>query len=327
MGGEVQYYLPPPCVVAVQTSQTTQKIQRLESSTQMEEDFTTCSSRNWVFTYFYQTVEELTAAETKLQALPHRYVVWGRETCPTTGRAHLQGQICFANTKAFAPLKKIMPHASRLAPTKDLFASIDYCKKGGDFYEFGTKPLSQTERGKKGGDLEKERWVHTLAAAKEGRFDEIDPQLQVTQCRNLEYIHQRALAADKPADSTERHQWYYGATGTGKSRKARTDHPDAYLKMCNKWWDHYANEPTVLIEDFDKKHDVLCHHLKIWADRYPFLAEIKNGTRKVRPNLIIITSNYHPCEIWSDPADLEPILRRFHVTEFENFPTHRLHLI
>lgn len=269
-------------------------------------------SRNWCVTHNNYAVADIS----RLQGLDDvRYSVIGKEV-GESGTPHLQITLVYKNAKTFAAVKKQLsllgsPH---IEPCVDLPASILYCQKDGDFVESGEKPDTSEEKG----DKEKKRWAVALERAKEGRFEEIDPQIQISQCRNLEWIHLRQLASEKLNDTEELHQWYYGPTGTGKSRRARTEHPDAYLKMCNKWWDHYQNEDVVLLEDFDKKHDVLIHHLKIWADRYTFLGEIKGQTRKIRPRLLIVTSNYHPSEIWSDPADLEPILRRFKVTHFAN---------
>lgn len=232
------------------------------------------------------------------------------------GTPHLQITIVFLQARTFGSVKKELAWANspHIEACQDLPASIEYCQKDGDFVEVGDKPVTPKDKGQ----MEKDRWIQTLTLAKEGRIDEIDPQIQVTQCRNLEYVRCKHLASLPLADSLERNEWYCGPTGTGKSKKARMENPDAYLKMCNKWWDHYDEEAVVLLEDFDKKHEVLGHHLKIWGDRYPFLAEIKNGTRKIRPLKMIVTSNYHPKEIWTDPSDLEPILRRFHVTNFYN---------
>eukprot|EP00965_Chrysotila_dentata_P098512 3256166-Pleurochrysis_carterae.AAC.1 len=87
--------------------------------------------------------------------------------------------------------------------------------------------------------------------------------------------------------------------------------------MCNKWWDGYVDHDVCLIEDFDKAHNVLGHHMKIWADRYPFMAEIKGSAIKIRPRLVIVTSNYHPSHIWQDDTTLGPIMRRFKCVEFK----------
>jgi hypothetical protein len=90
--------------------------------------------------------------------------------------------------------------------------------------------------------------------------------------------------------------------------------------MANKWWEHYGMQEVVLIEDLDKSHHVLGHHLKLWADKYPFRGEIKTNSLMARPKTICVTSNYHPSEIWSDSGMLEPILRRFCIVKFPLAP-------
>jgi len=85
-----------------------------------------------------------------------------------------------------------------------------------------------------------------------------------------------------------------------------------YDKMQNKWWDHYNMENFVLIDDLEKSNaQALIAHLKRWLDIYPFPAEVKQGVcRGIRPKLIIITSNFHPANIFGEDSHLLPILRR-----------------
>lgn len=239
-----------------------------------------------------------------------RYVVYGKEV-GESGTPHLQGFICFPSLKSLKQVIKLLP-GCHVEAAIDVQAAITYCMKEGDYTERGTKPETRAEQGAK----EKRRWDEIHAAAEEGRFEDIDPEIRVKFDCNLERIRGRALKRRKLADTETKHQWYCGPSGTGKSRKAREENPDAYLKMCNKWWDGYSDQRVVVLEDFDRAHSVLCHHLKIWGDRYPFPAEVKGGGAVIRPEQIIVTSNYHPKDIWTDPSDLEPILRRFHVTNF-----------
>lgn len=270
---------------------------------------TSTRSRNWCFTLNNYTEEEEHIVFE--MAFTSKYIVCGKER-GASGTPHLQGYVAYENKKSFRQMQDVLEraHWESMKGTSEQ-ASI-YCKKEGDFFEYGDIPLSQQSKG----DKEKERWDLALSAFRQGQFDQVPTDILVRYGKGLEYASQKLNTMIPLIDTQERMQWYYGGTGTGKSKKAREDNPMAYLKPCNKWWDNYQGQETVIIEDFDKNHNILVHHLKIWADRYPFPAEYKGGSTAIRPKKIIVTSNYHPNEIWTEASDLEPILRRFHITIF-----------
>eukprot|EP00965_Chrysotila_dentata_P042517 1410094-Pleurochrysis_carterae.AAC.1 len=82
--------------------------------------------------------------------------------------------------------------------------------------------MDQKEKGERG----REFWLETLQAAREGRIDDIEPEVVFRDIRTIEYHRNLALRSRPLMDTTEQHLWYWGAAGTGKSRKARGDHPD-----------------------------------------------------------------------------------------------------
>ena len=121
-----------------------------------------------------------------------------------------------------------------------------------------------------------------------------------------------------PAESRSNldNYWLYGATGTGKSKYARETWPNPFLKDVTKWWDHYDGQPAVLVDDLDPEHKFLAKQLKNWSDHYPFTPEIKGGRLPpIRPATIIVTSQYHPEDIFT-PEDTKAILRRFKLKHF-----------
>lgn len=267
-------------------------------------------SRNWCFTLNNYTDDDIARLNANVNVV--RYMIYGKEV-GEAGTPHLQGFFCLPNAVRFPTAKNVVGERAHLEVARgSVEQNVEYCSKQGDVFEVGDRPLSPKEKGAK----EKRRYEEAWDAAINGNIEDVDADIRVRHYNTLKKIRLDKVAERDLTDTTAEMLWYYGESGTGKSRKARTDHPDAYLKMCNKWWDSYVDQDVVLIEDLDVKHAVLVHHLKIWADRYPFLAEVKGGSVKIRPRLLIVTSNYHPSAIWTDPRDLEPILRRFKIVHF-----------
>lgn len=245
-----------------------------------------------------------------------QYLTYGKEV-GESGTPHLQGFVFYKNAYRLGKVIKDFV-GSHVEIAKTLGEAIQYCHKDGDFVELGIRPKTQVQKGSD----EKERWELALTAAKEGRLDDIPSDIRFKHYRTCKEIAKDHMV--KPDDATElTGVWYVGEAGTGKSRNARIDFPGAYLKMCNKWWDGYQNEEYVIIDDVDKKHDVLGHHLKIWADRYAFLAENKGGAVCIRPKKICVTSQYRIEDIWDDEETRSALLRRFKVVRFGNGPIDR----
>lgn len=293
MGGRIHYYLPP----------------------QDQDQMDSRRCRGWCFTINNHTEDDHQAVAACSE--PAQYLIVAREV-GESGTPHLQGYVYFKTLKSLKQVSALLPraHLERQRGTFD--EAIAYCKKDGDFQEVGDPPMSRSEQGKRGRDF----WDEQLSLAKKGRVDEVDSKLQITHDLALHRIAARSAVAPPDLEFSDKtHKWYYGPTRTGKSTQARVDFPNFYYKLANKWWCGYQNEEVVLIEDFDKTHSVLGHHLKIWADRFAFRAEIKGGSIYIRPKVIVVTSNYHPNEIFFDSGILNPILERFEVVHFPSAAT------
>jgi len=260
-------------------------------------------SYNWCFTLNNYNDEDIAL----IAHWPARFVVVGREV-GKEGTPHLQGFVIMKNVARLSSMKKMQQAAHWEICKGSWEQNYDYCTKDGDFTEFGEKPKT---KGQKGAD-EKLRWSEALTAAKEGRYNDIDVDIRMRYYKTCKEVHKDHMQKPKDADGTTG-VWIWGPPGTGKSKSARKDYPGAYLKGQNKWWDGYQEEESVIMDDFDTGS--LGHHLKIWADRYSFLAEVKGGALHIRPKNIVVTSNFAPDDPkfeW-DSVTIEAIKRRFKV--------------
>lgn len=233
------------------------------------------------------------------------YCIFGKEV-GELGTPHLQGYAVFAKNYRLAGLKKIH-HGSWWGLAKGTTEeNITYCSKEGAVHEHGVRPLDK----KQVGLAESERWEAARTAAKSGNLDDVPADIYTRYYRTLKEIAKDHMS--KPDDlESVCGVWIVGPPGCGKSHYARAEYPDAYLKMQNKWWDGYQSEENVILDDMDS--DVLGHHLKIWTDRYSFLAETKGGALHIRPKCFIVTSNYLISDLFKDPVLVSALERRFKI--------------
>lgn len=178
-------------------------------------------------------------------------------------------------------------------------------------YEWGTKPRQLSKS---------KDWESALLLAKQGKVNDIAPDILIPYLTNLKKIAAEA-ASPKETDSV-RGLWIYGPPGTGKSHWAREEYPTSYIKPQNKWFDGYNNQESILLDDLDKNGACLSHYLKIWCDRYPCYGEIKGATIALQHDVFIITSNYLPEQLWPQSEDAEmvkAISRRFRFVVFYKY--------
>lgn len=75
----------------------------------------------------------------------------------------------------------------------------------------------------------------------------------------------------------------------------------------------------MILDDLDpERAKPLTQHLKHWADPWGKMpGEIKGGQVPLIYDHFIVTSQYHPDEIWEDKQSLDAIKRRFSIQRIE----------
>jgi len=272
-------------------------------------------SRTWVFTINNYTDEHIDGLHTHWIMDSVRYLVFGKET-GDQGTPHLQGYVEYDCQRTRAQVAKKLPGAYLAIRQGTAAQAADYCKKDGDFEEFGDISDSAADKTRKAkaayGDIVKHAEDGDLNWVKENY-----PKVYLQWKPRLEDIAMPKTSILPEIDN----EWWVGPTGTGKSRLLWERYPIHFQKELNKWWCGYKGEEIVAIEEWSPKNECTGSQLKIWADRYPFTGQIKGGSlKKIRPLKIIVLSNYTIEECFPAKEDHLPLKRRFKVTNFSAFP-------
>jgi len=244
-----------------------------------------------------------------------KYLIFGEEICPTTGKLHWQTYVYFYNAKKFTEVQKYFfkKGENRIAQCKgEPKENIAYCSKDDKFVEFGEAPAQgkRTDLADLAATI-----LNGNVTVKEIRRD--DPHVFHLYGRTLNALEDDYLESKFRQHNTKG-IWYYGKTGTGKSHKAFEDfHPDTHYLCTNDlgWWEGYRGQETVIINDF--RGWIPYDEMLQMVDKWPY--SVRRRGRAPMPftsKTVIITSALTPEECYHnrhDKDDIKQLLRRFEI--------------
>jgi len=242
----------------------------------------------------------------------HPELTWirGQNEIGESGYSHWQILIALKKKGSLSVVKAIFGNTCHAELSRSEAAASyvwkDDSAVAGTRFEYGAKPFRRNSQ---------VDWESVWTAAQSGDLDSIPARVRVVSYRTIRTImsdHSRPRAMERECFV------FWGATGTGKSRRAWDEAGmDAYCKdPRTKFWDGYQVEENVVIDEFRGGIDIA--HLLRWLDRYPVRVEVKGSSRPLVATKIWITSNISPDE-WYPECDLETkeaLRRRLTVTHF-----------
>lgn len=260
-----------------------------------------------------------------------KFIAYGEEQCPETGRAHHQAYIYFWKEKSTGNRTKnqigamfgsvhcyVDPIRGRIADNEG------YCSKESQLHKIGIEPTQGVRN-----DI-----IETKDEIMGGRLTPDDIFLE-----NPAYGHMYGRTFDRIYNihlqkQFRKHQtkgiWVYGSSGCGKSTVVFKDfHPEhTFVKdLTVEWWDGYKplQHKTVVLNDYRGSNMALSDLLTL-VDGCPRYVKIR-GAQSVPflAETVIVTSIFTPRECYTDAIDRqgetgEQLDRRFHLINYETSP-------
>jgi len=275
------------------------------------------SAKNWCFTHNNYTEDEYTNTIEILERESFYFIV-GKEVADT-GTPHLQGYFQLRRRHNLSYVRDLLGSRIHFEVARgSAKQNRSYCSKDGCFREGGCIP-SGRDTSKTRDDIAREfKLAYRSGAAGLDQFSDDNPGAWFysgfTLLRNTQLIVQPIHRPDIQV------KWIWGDPGTGKSRTAHEELPNAYLKEPRtKWWNGYLHEKEVIIDDFGPM-GIDLNHLLRWFDRYKCLVETKGGMLALHATTFIVTSNFEPSDCFKDKdgvphPQMEALYRRINVIE------------
>lgn len=182
--------------------------------------------------------------------------------------------------------------------------NIDYCRKEGNWKEYGTPFESQ--QGKRNDLIEMKEAIdegHSYEDLWKLHFNlMVKYHKAVDQYMNLQRLRHREMP---------KVYIYWGKTGTGKTRSAfemaEREYEDSFwVSPGGVWFDGYRGQRVAIFDEFHGGPGQVGFALwKQLCDRYPLTVQVKGAFTNWFPEVIIFTSNVDPKLWW--PEERKPV--------------------
>ena len=246
-----------------------------------------------------------------------KYFVLGKEIGPEKGTGHLHSYVQYKSPRSWGAIKDLFGAGSEIITSfkgpNAVDNIIEYCIKDLDYEEQGIRPC----QGKRT-DIDNVR--ETIKSNPSRPMREVTAT--ATSYQSIKVAEQYLKYHEVKRDWKPEVKWYYGPSGSGKSKLANEEMPNAYHWDTVKWWDGYDAHEDVLIDDFRKNMCTFSELLKI-LDRYSYRVETKGGARSLLARRITITCPFHPSDVYSTREDTYQLIRR--IDTIQSFGDEELH--
>lgn len=231
------------------------------------------------------------------------YVVIGSEV-GESGTPHFQGYVELKGQMDFHIVHEMLRKAHIEIRWGTAQQAADYCRKDGAFIEWGTIS-AQGERTD----------IHMVAEMIRDKYSmlEIASTYPIQYIKYFKGIWALQAALIEPRNEVPTVKVYCGPTGTGKSYKARSWLPEAYIwhPQQGQWFDGYRGEKQVIFEEF--RGQIPFGMVLSLLDRYCCKVQYKGGVTEFAATEIAFTSPVSPSEWYLSLGEndrLDQLLRR-----------------
>lgn len=276
------------------------------------------ASRNFLFTLNNYTDEDLESIVAFAESDLCTYLCYGLEVAPTTGTPHVQGYFRARRTMRVTTISRNVPH---VFAERSHFMIANGSKEANRAYCFKTRDSDPTPN-----DI-----VYEHDNTRQGRRTDLEDAVETMKDQGMRGLidkhagtfvkyHsgfralQASIFSDRDPTNPPDVWWWYGPTGTGKTRQAfefATRHGLSIWKSSKDltWWQGYEQQQIALIDDF-RKDFCKFHTLLTILDRYPHSVEVKGSSVPLNSPYIIVTSCYPPWQVYDTREDVGQLLRR-----------------